>query len=32
VDYGHTNFVDGAVGADRAAERVILSRFQINFI
>jgi phosphate-selective porin OprO/OprP len=32
VDYGHTNFVDGAAGADRAAERVILSRFQINFI
>jgi phosphate-selective porin OprO/OprP len=32
VDYGHTNFVDGAVGADRAAERVILSRFQINFL
>lgn len=32
VDYGHTNFVGGAVGADRAAERVILSRFQLNFI
>jgi phosphate-selective porin OprO/OprP len=32
VDYGHTNFVDGAVNADRAAERVILSRFQINFL
>jgi len=32
VDYGHTNFVGGAVSADRAAERVILARFQINFI
>jgi phosphate-selective porin OprO/OprP len=32
VDYGHTNFVDGAVDANRASERVILSRFQINFI
>ncbi len=33
VDYGHTNFVDGgAAGTDRPAERVILSRFQINFI
>jgi phosphate-selective porin OprO/OprP len=32
VDYGHTNFLGGAVSADRAAERVILARFQINFI
>jgi len=30
VDYGHTNFLGGAVSADRAAERVILARFQIN--
>jgi phosphate-selective porin OprO/OprP len=32
VDYAHTNFAGGAVSADRAAERVILARFQINFI
>lgn len=32
ADYGHTNFLGGAVNADRAAERVILARFQINFI
>jgi phosphate-selective porin OprO and OprP len=33
VDYGHTNFVAGAAGStDRPAERVILSRFQINFL
>jgi phosphate-selective porin OprO and OprP len=32
VDYGHTNFAGGALNADRAAERVILARFQINFI
>jgi len=34
LDYGHTNFAGGggAVTADRAAERVILARFQINFI
>ena len=32
VDYAHTNFVGGAVNADRAAERVILARFQMNFI
>jgi phosphate-selective porin OprO and OprP len=32
VDYGHTNFLGGAVDADHAAERVILARFQINFI
>jgi phosphate-selective porin OprO and OprP len=32
VDYAHTNFLGGAVNADRAAERVILARFQINFI
>lgn len=32
VDYGHTNFVGGAVNADRPSEHVILSRFQINFL
>ncbi len=32
MDYAHTNFIGGAVSADRAAERVILARFQINFI
>jgi phosphate-selective porin OprO/OprP len=32
VDYAHTNFLGGAVNADRAAERVILARFQLNFI
>jgi phosphate-selective porin OprO/OprP len=32
VDYGHTWFAGGAPNADRAAERVILGRFQINFI
>jgi phosphate-selective porin OprO/OprP len=32
VDYGHTNFLGGAVNSDRAAERVILARFQLNFI
>jgi phosphate-selective porin OprO and OprP len=32
MDYGHTNFLDGAVNGDRPAERVILTRFQINFI
>jgi phosphate-selective porin OprO/OprP len=32
VDYGHTWFDGGAVSANRAAERVILGRFQINFI
>lgn len=32
VDYGHTNFSGGAPSADRIAERVILARFQINFI
>jgi phosphate-selective porin OprO/OprP len=32
LDYAHTNFAGGAVNADRAAERVILARFQINFI
>jgi phosphate-selective porin OprO/OprP len=32
VDYGHTNFLGGAVDANRASERVILSRFQLNFI
>lgn len=33
TDYGHTNFVGGAaLDANRASERVILARFQINFI
>ncbi|HWF08696.1 MAG TPA: porin [Bryobacteraceae bacterium] len=32
LDYGNTNFGGGALNADRAAERVILARFQINFI
>jgi len=32
LDYAHTNFVGGAVNADRAAERAILARFQLNFI
>jgi phosphate-selective porin OprO and OprP len=32
MDYGHTNFLDGAVNADHAAERVLLTRFQINFL
>ncbi len=32
MDYGHTNFLNGAVIGDRPAERVILTRFQINFI
>ena len=32
IDYGHTNFEGGAVSANRASERVILARFQINFI
>jgi len=32
TDYGHTNFVNGASGGNRASERVILSRFQINFL
>jgi phosphate-selective porin OprO/OprP len=32
LDYGHTNFLDGAVNANRASEKVILSRFQINFL
>ncbi len=31
ADYAHTNFAYGATNADRPAERVILSRFQINF-
>lgn len=32
TDYGHTNFLGGAVDANRASERVILARFQLNFI
>jgi phosphate-selective porin OprO/OprP len=32
VDYGHTNFVAGAVNANRPSERVILTRFQFNDI
>lgn len=32
ADYGHTNFIGGALNANRASERVILARFQINFI
>jgi len=32
VDYGHTNFLGGAVDANKASERVILARFQLNFI
>lgn len=32
MDYGHTNFLQGAINGDRPAERVILTRFQINFI
>jgi phosphate-selective porin OprO/OprP len=33
MDYGYTGFQGGAANsADRAAERVILARFQINFI
>jgi phosphate-selective porin OprO and OprP len=31
MDFAHTNFVGGAVNADRAAERAILARFQINY-
>ena len=32
TDYGHTNFLGGALDANRASERVILARFQLNFI
>jgi phosphate-selective porin OprO/OprP len=33
LDYGNTNFAGGAAkGGDRPSERVILTRFQINFI
>ena len=32
ADYGHTNFLGGAVDANKIAERVILARFQLNFI
>jgi phosphate-selective porin OprO/OprP len=32
ADYGHTNFLGGAVNANRASERVILARFQLNFL
>ena len=31
-DYAHTNFLGGALDANRASERVILARFQLNFI
>jgi phosphate-selective porin OprO/OprP len=31
MDYGNTNFGGGALNADRAAERVILARFQIAY-
>jgi phosphate-selective porin OprO/OprP len=32
VDYGNTNFGGGAVLGNRLSERVLLTRFQINFI
>jgi phosphate-selective porin OprO/OprP len=32
VDYGNTNFGGGAVLGSRLSERVLLTRFQINFI
>jgi phosphate-selective porin OprO/OprP len=32
VDYGNTNFGGGAVTGNRLSERVLLTRFQINFI
>jgi len=32
TDYAHTSFLGGAVGANKASERVILARFQLNFI
>jgi len=32
VDYGNTNFAGGATAGNRPSERVILARFQINFI
>jgi phosphate-selective porin OprO/OprP len=32
VDYGHTNFIGGAVNGNHPAERVILTRFQFNNI
>ena len=32
LDYGRTNFTGGAVAGNRPAERVIIGRFQINFI
>lgn len=32
ADYGHTSFLGGAVDANKASERVILARFQMNFI
>jgi phosphate-selective porin OprO and OprP len=31
-DYGHTNFLGGAVNGNRASERVVLVRFQVNFL
>lgn len=32
LDYGHTNFGGGAAVGNRLSERVLISRFQINFI
>ena len=32
MDYAQTTFAGGAADRDRAAERVILARFQVNFI
>jgi phosphate-selective porin OprO/OprP len=32
VDYGNTNFGGGAALGNRLSERVLLTRFQINFI
>jgi phosphate-selective porin OprO/OprP len=32
VDYGNTNFTGGAVGGNRAPERVVITRLQANFI
>jgi len=32
LDYGVTGFEGGAVNGNRVAERVLLFRFQINFI
>lgn len=32
IDYGNSNFTGGAIGGNRPSERVLLTRFQINFI